>query len=107
MTPGPKGRAHAEPLEWTRRASQTRPRQPPTVAVFVGDLQERPSSQLRNSQNLQGQAFAQFDNDVRSKRTRGGTRAALELKRWTFLAALGYLNAARSTGRSLVPGSGR
>jgi len=48
-------------------------------------------------------AFAQFDNDVRSDRTRGGMRAALELGRWTFLAPLGYLNAHRSTGRSLVP----
>ena len=38
-------------------------------------------------------AFAQFDNDVRSERTRGGMRAALELGRWTFLAPLGYLNA--------------
>ena len=48
-------------------------------------------------------AFAQFDNDVRSQRTRGGMKAALELGRWTFLAPLGYLNAPRSTGRSLVP----
>src|SRR5207237_7484171 len=47
-------------------------------------------------------AFAQFDNDVRSERTRGGMKAALELGRWTFLAPLGYLNAARSTGKSLV-----
>jgi DNA invertase Pin-like site-specific DNA recombinase len=48
-------------------------------------------------------AFAQFDNDVRSERTPGGMKAALELGRWTFLAPLGYLNAPRSTGRSLVP----
>ena len=48
-------------------------------------------------------AFAQFDNDVRSERTRGGMKAALELGCWTFLAPLGYLNAPRSTGRSLVP----
>src|SRR5437868_1756088 len=47
-------------------------------------------------------AFAQFDNDVRSERTRGGMKAALELGRWTFLAPLGYLNAHRSTGRSLI-----
>ena len=38
-------------------------------------------------------AFAQFDNDVRSDRTRAGMKAALELGRWTFLAPLGYLNA--------------
>jgi hypothetical protein len=48
-------------------------------------------------------AFAQFDNDVRSDRTRGGMKAALELGRWTFLAPLGYLNAPRLTGKSLVP----
>src|SRR5438876_3496472 len=48
-------------------------------------------------------AFAQFDNDVRSERTRAGMKAALELGRWTFLASLGYLNAPRSTGKSLVP----
>src|SRR5918994_434928 len=48
-------------------------------------------------------AFAQFDNDVRSERTRGGMRAALELGRWTFLAPLGYLNAPRRTGKSLIP----
>jgi site-specific DNA recombinase len=48
-------------------------------------------------------AFAQFDNDVRSERTRGGRKAALELGRWTFLAPLGYLNAPRATGKSLIP----
>ena len=48
-------------------------------------------------------AFAQFDNDVRSERTRGGMKAALELGRWTFLAPLGYLNAPRTAGMSLVP----
>jgi site-specific DNA recombinase len=48
-------------------------------------------------------AFAQFDNDVRSERTRGGMKAALELGRWTFLAPLGYLNAPRATGKSLIP----
>jgi hypothetical protein len=34
--------------------------------------------------------FAQFDNDVRSDRTRAGMRAALELGRRTFPAPLGY-----------------
>jgi DNA invertase Pin-like site-specific DNA recombinase len=47
-------------------------------------------------------AFAQFDNDLRSDRTRGGMRAALERGRWTFLAPLGYMNAPRSMGRSLM-----
>ncbi|MBI3264869.1 MAG: recombinase family protein, partial [Acidobacteria bacterium] len=48
-------------------------------------------------------AFAQFDNDVRSDRTRAGMRAALELGRWTFPAPLGYLNAPRWSEKSLVP----
>jgi site-specific DNA recombinase len=48
-------------------------------------------------------AFAQFDNDVRSDRTRAGMRAALELGRWTFLAPLGYMNTPRATGKSLLP----
>ena len=47
-------------------------------------------------------AFAQFDNDVRSDRTRAGMKAALELGRWVFLAPIGYLNAPRSLGKSLV-----
>jgi DNA invertase Pin-like site-specific DNA recombinase len=47
-------------------------------------------------------AFAQFDNDVRSDRTRAGMRAALELGRWTFPAPLGYLNAPRWSGKNLV-----
>ena len=47
-------------------------------------------------------AFAQFDNDCRSDRTRAGMRAALELGRWTFTAPLGYLNAPRATGKSLL-----
>jgi site-specific DNA recombinase len=47
-------------------------------------------------------AFAQFDNDVRSDRTRAGMKAALELGRWTFPAPLGYLNAPKWSGASLV-----
>ena len=47
-------------------------------------------------------AFAQFDNDVRSDRTRAGMKAALELGRWVFLAPIGYLNAPRSMGKSLT-----
>ena len=47
-------------------------------------------------------AFAQFDNDVRSDRTRAGMKAALELGRWVFLAPIGYLNAPRSLSKSLV-----
>ena len=48
-------------------------------------------------------SFAQFDNDVRSDRTRAGMRAALELGRWTFPAPIGYLNAPKWSGKSLVP----
>jgi len=48
-------------------------------------------------------AFAQFDNDCRSDRTRAGMKAALELGRWTFLAPIGYLNAPRAMGKSLMP----
>jgi site-specific DNA recombinase len=48
-------------------------------------------------------AFAQFDNDVRSDRTRAGMRAALHLGRWTFYAPLGYINAPRALGKSLMP----
>ena len=47
-------------------------------------------------------AFAQFDNDVRSDRTRAGMKAALELGRWVFLAPIGYLNAPRPMGKSLI-----
>jgi site-specific DNA recombinase len=48
-------------------------------------------------------AFAQFDNDVRADRTRAGMKAALELGRWTFLAPIGYINAPRTYGKSLIP----
>jgi hypothetical protein len=47
-------------------------------------------------------AFAQFDNDCRSDRTRAGMKAALGLGRWVFLAPLGYLNAPRAIGKSLM-----
>ena len=47
-------------------------------------------------------AVAQFDNDCRSDRTRAGMKAALELGRWVFLAPLGYLNAPRAIGKSLI-----
>jgi DNA invertase Pin-like site-specific DNA recombinase len=47
-------------------------------------------------------AFAQFDNDGCSDRTRAGMKAALELGRWVILAPLGYLNAPRAIGRSLM-----
>jgi site-specific DNA recombinase len=44
-------------------------------------------------------SFAQFDNDVRSDRTRAGMRAALELGRWTFPAPIGYLNTPKWSGK--------
>jgi hypothetical protein len=37
-----------------------------------------------------------------ARKTKAGMRAALELGRWTFLAPLGYLNAPRWSGKSLV-----
>ena len=40
--------------------------------------------------------------DCRSDRTRAGMKAALELGRWVFLAPLGYLNAPRAIGKSLM-----
>jgi hypothetical protein len=48
-------------------------------------------------------AFAQFDNDVRSDRTRAGMQEALRRGRWTFLGPLGYLNAPRAMRQSLIP----
>ena len=48
-------------------------------------------------------AFAQFDNDVRSDRTRAGMQEALRRGRWTFLGPLGYLNAPRGMRGSLMP----
>jgi site-specific DNA recombinase len=48
-------------------------------------------------------AFAQFDNDVRSDRTRAGMQEALRRGRWTFLGPLGYLNAPRAMRESLIP----
>jgi DNA invertase Pin-like site-specific DNA recombinase len=59
----------------------------------------------RGSKMMEGvlAAFAQFDNDVRSDRTRAGMKAALELGRWVFLAPIGYLNTPRAMGKSLMP----
>jgi hypothetical protein len=48
-------------------------------------------------------AFAQFDNDCRSDRTRAGMKAALELGRWVFLAPIGYLNAPQRWARAWCP----
>lgn len=48
-------------------------------------------------------AFAQFDNDVLSDRTRAGMQEALRRGRWTFLGPLGYLNAPRAMRQSLIP----
>jgi DNA invertase Pin-like site-specific DNA recombinase len=51
-------------------------------------------------------AFAQFDNDCRSDRTRAGMTAALELGRWTFLAPIGVFECRRRfrTGPLRRPG---
>jgi site-specific DNA recombinase len=42
--------------------------------------------------------FAQYDNDVRSERTKAGMRAALEAGQWTFSCPLGYRR--RAAGRN-------
>jgi hypothetical protein len=47
-------------------------------------------------------AFAQFDNDCRSDRTRAGMKAALELGRWVFLAPLGYPMASQLASAALL-----
>jgi hypothetical protein len=48
-------------------------------------------------------AFAQFDSDWRGDRTQAGMKAALELGRCVFLPRIGYLNAPRAMGKSLMP----
>jgi len=48
-------------------------------------------------------AFAQFDNDQKSERTKAGMRAALDRGRWTWQAPLGYSNGNAKIGEpSLV-----
>jgi DNA invertase Pin-like site-specific DNA recombinase len=47
-------------------------------------------------------AFAQFDNDVRSDRSRMGMQAALALGRWIFDPPLGYLSGGHRSRPSLV-----
>ena len=51
-------------------------------------------------------ASAQFDNDVRSERTRAGMRAAQELGHWTHQAPLGY-STGQKPGPKLRPHSDR
>jgi site-specific DNA recombinase len=48
-------------------------------------------------------SFAQYDNDLKSERTKAGMKAAIERGRWTFVAPLGYLNSPKYAGASLVP----
>jgi hypothetical protein len=47
-------------------------------------------------------AFAQFDNDCRSDRTRAGMKAVLELGRWTFLAPAYGVRAKRGDFEPLI-----
>jgi hypothetical protein len=76
-------------------------RKPDSMFSYVSPEQRVPADHpLRAIRSFVDEA--QFDNDVRSERTRGGMKAALELGRWTFLA-LGYLNAPHATGKSLIP----
>ena len=49
-------------------------------------------------------SVAQFDNDIKSERTKVGMQAALKMGRWVWRAPLGYVNASRPQ-RSLLPDS--
>jgi site-specific DNA recombinase len=44
-------------------------------------------------------AFAQFDNEVRAERSKGGTYARIEQGGWPFYAPIGYENIKDSLGR--------
>ena len=72
------------------------------VDIFLTIADSRIGEMTRSLMEGVLAAFAQFENDCRSDRTRAGMRAALELGRWTFLAPIGYLNAPRWSGKSLV-----
>lgn len=53
-------------------------------------------------------AMAQFDNDLKSDRTKAGMRAALERGRWVWRAPAGYRTGAKALGEpSLVPDGAR
>lgn len=45
---------------------------------------------------------AQFDNDIKAKRTIAGMKAAIDKGRWTFQAPLGFLNAHDPAGQSTL-----
>jgi hypothetical protein len=84
------------------RAGQVRPLRfalPPAIARHLAAVGDTSTGKLMEGVLA---AFAQFDNDVRSDRTRAGMRAALEFGRWTFLAPIGYLNAPRTMAKSLT-----
>ncbi|MGI6240464.1 MAG: recombinase family protein [Candidatus Omnitrophota bacterium] len=46
--------------------------------------------------------FAQFDNDVKSERTKAGMKAAMEKGRWPYIAPLGYVNENGPKGQSNI-----
>jgi site-specific DNA recombinase len=76
----------------------------------TGALERAPTTRIvklracrERSWKASSRPSAQFDNDGRSDRTRAGMKAALELGRWVFLAPIGYLNAPRAMGKSLMP----
>ncbi len=48
-------------------------------------------------------SFAQFDNDLRSERTKVGMRASAERGRWQFRPPIGYAKPELRDGPSLVP----
>jgi DNA invertase Pin-like site-specific DNA recombinase len=98
-----RGRVQPDAL----RARQVRPLRaalaPPVLGISLRSATE-PIDDTSTGKLMEGvlAAFAQFDNDCRSDRTRAGMKAALELGRWTFLAPIGYLNAPRAMGKSLL-----
>lgn len=63
-------------------------------------IDESPQGKLMES-ILAG--FAQFDNDVKSERTRAGMKAAASRGRWMWFAPIGYLNSSDRLKPSLIP----
>ena len=87
-----ENRTTAESMQMARRRSWLVPENGSQLPQMVGAvIYVRVSTNEQTGNLMEGvlAAFAQFDNDVRSDRTRAGMRAALELGRWTFLAPLG------------------
>jgi site-specific DNA recombinase len=100
----PSGR-HDTGIPRVRGGRQTLGSTAPDQATGLAGSATEPIDDTSTGKLMEGvlAAFAQFDNDCRSDRTRAGMKAALELGRWVFLAPIGYLNAPRAMGKSLMP----